>query len=35
MSYKLNAITGKFDYYEVGSGSDIATILTDYLHNKR
>jgi hypothetical protein len=33
MPYKLNPITGKFDYYEVG-GSDIATILKTKVVNK-
>lgn len=33
MPYKLNPLTGKFDYYEVG-GSDIATILKTKVVNK-
>lgn len=34
MPYKLNPITGKFDYYEVGGSSDIATILKTKVVNK-
>lgn len=34
MPYKLNPITGKFDYYEIGGSSDIATILKTKVVNK-
>ena len=27
MPYKLNPITGKLDYYETGSGDDLAQVL--------